>query len=145
MVNHIITEDQFIWVGDAPTSRLIKFDLNGNYLYSWGAPGGQPGRLELLARDDDRPEREPVSGRLLRGPGAEVHAAAECRSRQAGGADSALSGQELIESGNGCLGIAVMMLDATNRLRPALSALLRLLDYPIHWSFRFTSSVIVHR
>ena len=45
MVNHIITKDQFIWVGDAPTSRLLKFDLNGNYLYSWGAPGGQPGRL----------------------------------------------------------------------------------------------------
>ncbi len=45
MVNHLITEDQVIWVGDAPTSRIIKFDLNGNYLYSWGAPGGQPGRL----------------------------------------------------------------------------------------------------
>jgi DNA-binding beta-propeller fold protein YncE len=45
MVNHLITKDQFIWVGDAPTSRMLKFDLNGNYLYSWGAPGGQPGRL----------------------------------------------------------------------------------------------------
>jgi hypothetical protein len=45
MVNHIITTDQFIWVGDAPTSRLLKFDLDGNFLYSWGAPGPQPGRL----------------------------------------------------------------------------------------------------
>jgi DNA-binding beta-propeller fold protein YncE len=45
MVNHIITADQFIWVGDSPTSRLLKFDLNGNYLYSWGAPGGEAGRL----------------------------------------------------------------------------------------------------
>ncbi len=56
MVNHIITEDQFIWVGDAPTSRIIKFDLNGNYLYSWGAPGGQPGRLNCshgLSTDQD--------------------------------------------------------------------------------------------
>ena len=32
---------QRIWVGDAPTSRILKFDLNGNFLYSWGAPGGQ--------------------------------------------------------------------------------------------------------
>jgi DNA-binding beta-propeller fold protein YncE len=45
MVNHFIDHNGFIWVGDAPTNRLLKFDLNGNYLYSWGAPGGQPGRL----------------------------------------------------------------------------------------------------
>ena len=45
MVNHFIDENGFIWVGDAPTSRILKFDLNGNFLYSWGAPGGQPGRL----------------------------------------------------------------------------------------------------
>ena len=35
----------FIWVGDAPTSRILKFDLNGNFLYAWGAPGPQAGRL----------------------------------------------------------------------------------------------------
>jgi DNA-binding beta-propeller fold protein YncE len=45
MVNHFIDQNGFIWVGDAPTSRILKFDLNGNFLYSWGAPGGQPGRL----------------------------------------------------------------------------------------------------
>jgi hypothetical protein len=45
MVNHLIDDKGFIWVGDAPTSRLIKFDQNGNYLYSWGAPGGPAGRL----------------------------------------------------------------------------------------------------
>jgi DNA-binding beta-propeller fold protein YncE len=45
MVNHFIDQNGSIWVGDAPTSRLIKFDLDGNYLYSWGAPGPQPGRL----------------------------------------------------------------------------------------------------
>jgi DNA-binding beta-propeller fold protein YncE len=45
MVNHFIDDKGFIWVGDAPTNRLLKFDLNGNFLYSWGAPGGQPGRL----------------------------------------------------------------------------------------------------
>ena len=45
MVNHLIDDKGFIWVGDAPTARLIKFDVNGNYLYSWGAPGPQAGRL----------------------------------------------------------------------------------------------------
>jgi DNA-binding beta-propeller fold protein YncE len=45
MVNHFIDQNGFIWVGDAPTNRIMKFDLNGNFLYSWGAPGGQPGRL----------------------------------------------------------------------------------------------------
>jgi DNA-binding beta-propeller fold protein YncE len=45
VTNHIITEDQFIWAGDAGTNRVLKYDLNGNFLYSWGAPGPQPGRL----------------------------------------------------------------------------------------------------
>src|SRR5215510_3944652 len=30
---------------DWPTSRILKFDLNGNFLYGWGAPGPQAGRL----------------------------------------------------------------------------------------------------
>ena len=45
MVNHFIDQAGFIWVGDAPTSRIIKFDQKGNYLYRWGAPGPEPGRL----------------------------------------------------------------------------------------------------
>ena len=45
MANHLITTEGHIWVGDAPTNRLIKFDLEGNYLYSWGAPGTPAGRI----------------------------------------------------------------------------------------------------
>ena len=45
VTNHIITQDQFIWAGDGGTNRILKFDLNGNFLYSWGGPGGQPGQL----------------------------------------------------------------------------------------------------
>jgi len=45
MVNHFIDDKGFIWVGDAFTNRILKFDLNGNFLYSWGAQGSQPGRL----------------------------------------------------------------------------------------------------
>jgi hypothetical protein len=42
---HLITDDQFLWMGDGGTQRITKYDLNGNYLYGWGQPGGQPGRL----------------------------------------------------------------------------------------------------
>jgi DNA-binding beta-propeller fold protein YncE len=45
VVNHIITEDQFIWAGDTGTNRIMKFDLDGNFLYGWGVPGPEPGRL----------------------------------------------------------------------------------------------------
>ena len=45
MVNHLIDTDGYIWVGDTSTSRILKFDLEGNHLYSWGAPGPQAGRL----------------------------------------------------------------------------------------------------
>jgi hypothetical protein len=45
VTNHFIDDKGFIWAGDAFTNRLLKFDLDGNFLYSWGAPGGQPGRL----------------------------------------------------------------------------------------------------
>ena len=57
MVNHFIDTDGFIWVGDAPTSRILKFDQQGNHLYSWGAPGPQAGRLNCshgMTTDQDR-------------------------------------------------------------------------------------------
>jgi hypothetical protein len=57
MVNHFIDTAGYIWVGDAPTSRIIKFDQNGNYLFSWGAPGPQAGRLNCshgMTTDQER-------------------------------------------------------------------------------------------
>ncbi|HJO10449.1 MAG: hypothetical protein QGG67_03985 [Gammaproteobacteria bacterium] len=45
LVNHFIDTDGYIWVGNAPTSRFMKFDQDGNYLYGWGAPGTEAGRL----------------------------------------------------------------------------------------------------
>jgi hypothetical protein len=35
MTNHFIDDKGFIWVGDATTARILKFDLEGNHLYSW--------------------------------------------------------------------------------------------------------------
>jgi hypothetical protein len=45
MANHFIDHNGFIWVGDGRTARLLKFDQKGNFLYGWGAPGPQAGRL----------------------------------------------------------------------------------------------------
>jgi hypothetical protein len=46
VTNHFIDQNGFIWAGDAFTNRILKFDLDGNFLYSWGAPGPQDGRLQ---------------------------------------------------------------------------------------------------
>jgi hypothetical protein len=40
---HYISTDQYLWVGDGGTNRILKYDLNGNFLYGWGGRGGQRG------------------------------------------------------------------------------------------------------
>src|SRR6266850_2564759 len=42
---HIITTDQFLWISDGGTNRIVKYDLDGHYMYGWGGPGGQPGQF----------------------------------------------------------------------------------------------------
>ena len=42
---HLITTDQMLWVADGGTMRVLKYDLNGRFLYGWGGLGGQPGQL----------------------------------------------------------------------------------------------------
>ena len=46
VTNHFIDDKGHIWAGDAYTDRIMEFDLDGNFLYSWGASGPQPGRLQ---------------------------------------------------------------------------------------------------
>ena len=42
---HLITADQFLWISDGGTNRIVKYDLNGKYLYGWGGPGGLLGQF----------------------------------------------------------------------------------------------------
>jgi hypothetical protein len=42
---HYIDTDQNIWVGDGGTNRILKYDLDGHYLYGWGGPGSNPGQF----------------------------------------------------------------------------------------------------
>ena len=54
---HFISNDQYIWVGDGGTNRILKYDLDGHYLYGWGGRGGQPGQFNgphQISTDQDR-------------------------------------------------------------------------------------------
>jgi hypothetical protein len=42
---HLITADQSLWFADGGTNRIVKYDLNGHYIYGWGGPGRQPGQF----------------------------------------------------------------------------------------------------
>ena len=39
----IITSDRFLWAADRGTSKLLKYSLDGKFLYSWGVWGDFPG------------------------------------------------------------------------------------------------------
>jgi DNA-binding beta-propeller fold protein YncE len=39
----IITSDRFLWAADRGTSKLLKYSLDGKFLYSWGIWGDGPG------------------------------------------------------------------------------------------------------
>ena len=39
----IITSDRFLWAADRGTSKLVKYSLDGKFLYSWGVWGDFPG------------------------------------------------------------------------------------------------------
>jgi len=41
----IIGADRYLWAADRGTSKMLKYDLNGNFLYSWGTWGDFPGGM----------------------------------------------------------------------------------------------------
>ena len=36
---HDPTGEEFLWVADGSSNRMLKYDLQGNYVYGWGTPG----------------------------------------------------------------------------------------------------------
>jgi hypothetical protein len=42
----VITEDGYILLGDGGTERILKYDLEGHFLYGWGGPGRLPGQFD---------------------------------------------------------------------------------------------------
>lgn len=52
----IITADHYLWAVDRGTSKMLKYDLNGHFLYSWGTWGAFPGAfwgVHGIASDPD--------------------------------------------------------------------------------------------
>ena len=41
----IISSDSYLWAADRGTNKIVKYDLEGNLLYSWGISGGFPGGM----------------------------------------------------------------------------------------------------
>ena len=41
----IISGDGYLWAADRGTSKILKYDLDGNFLYSWGTWGDFPGGM----------------------------------------------------------------------------------------------------
>jgi sugar lactone lactonase YvrE len=39
----MITEDGYLWAADRGTNKILKYDLSGKFLYSWGTWGDFPG------------------------------------------------------------------------------------------------------
>jgi sugar lactone lactonase YvrE len=39
----IITSDRYLWAADRGTSKILKYDLDGNFLYAFGTWGVFPG------------------------------------------------------------------------------------------------------
>jgi streptogramin lyase len=40
-----MSANRHLWVADRGTSKLVEYDLNGHYLYSWGMWGDFPGGM----------------------------------------------------------------------------------------------------
>ena len=41
----LLTQDKHLWIADNETSKIVKYDLEGHYLYSWGSGGQWPGAM----------------------------------------------------------------------------------------------------
>jgi hypothetical protein len=40
-----ITSDGYLWAADRGTNKMLKYDLDGNFLYAWGTWGDFPGGM----------------------------------------------------------------------------------------------------
>ena len=49
---HIVTVDDFVWVADWTTGRLVKYDLDGRYILDIGEPGALPGQFDGVHQID---------------------------------------------------------------------------------------------
>jgi DNA-binding beta-propeller fold protein YncE len=49
---HIVTDDDYVWVADWTTDRLVKYDLEGHYILDLGSHGPLPGQFDGVHQID---------------------------------------------------------------------------------------------
>ena len=79
VLTHIVTEDDFIWLADWTTDRLIKYDLNGRYILDIGGPWTAARSVRRRPPDQRRSGTQPVRDRGRQRPLAEVQTQARRR------------------------------------------------------------------
>ena len=52
ILTHYVTADDFIWVADWTTDRLVKYDLEGRYILDIGEHGPLPGQFDGVHQID---------------------------------------------------------------------------------------------
>ena len=87
--------DQFLWVADGGTMRMLKYDLNGKLPLRLGLPGAWPGGINGPHSLTVDQEGNLYIGRGVRRPRAEVPAEAGRRSREAHGPAATASRDQL--------------------------------------------------
>jgi len=40
-----LSADKYLWIADIETSKILKYDPEGHFLYSWGSSGQWPGAM----------------------------------------------------------------------------------------------------
>ena len=79
---HIVTQDDFVWVADWTTDRLVKYDLDGHYILDIGGHGAAAGSVRRRPPDPRRFSAEPLRDRSRERSLADVPAQAERRPEQ---------------------------------------------------------------
>ena len=71
---HIVTDDDYVWVADWTTDRLVKYDLDGRYILDIGSHGTAARPVRRRAPDRRGPGGQPLRHRGGQRPLADVPA-----------------------------------------------------------------------
>ena len=85
VLTHYVTANDYVWVADWETDRMVKCDLDGHYMMDIGEPGPLPGAVRWRAQIHVDQGWQPVRHRSCQRPLAEVPSEGGRRPREARG------------------------------------------------------------
>jgi sugar lactone lactonase YvrE len=56
VLTHFVTDDDYVWVADWETDRIVKYDLEGHYMMFIGESGPLPGQFDGVHQIHTDPE-----------------------------------------------------------------------------------------